>query len=214
MKDLDRLLAALVEDAESIPDIPYHARQDSLPFSYGVDQNALRQHPRQHQQQSYQPQQTWMTSPKQEHTVQSKQAQAITPTTLNLHSTTSPLEKWNRSQAPSENWTPAQKIQVDVVDSSRNPNSYLGYPSSSYRSQPITITPSKSYGQNRESLRRDIYASPTSTSHSFNDFGRGIGVEQRVRSSSVDGRKTEDADAWLARQLERLQQKKNMKHPA
>lgn len=33
MKDLDRLLNALVQEAESI-DIPYHARQDSLPFSY------------------------------------------------------------------------------------------------------------------------------------------------------------------------------------
>ena len=49
MKDLDRLLNALVQDAESIPDIPYHAREDSLPFSYGMPgQAALKQ--RQEQQ--------------------------------------------------------------------------------------------------------------------------------------------------------------------
>lgn len=44
MKDLDRLLNALVQDAESIPDIPYHAREDSLPFSYGMPDTATLKH--------------------------------------------------------------------------------------------------------------------------------------------------------------------------
>jgi len=71
MKDLDRLLNALVQDAESIPDIPYHAREDSLPFSYGVPGQAALKH-RQEQQErlaqqqerqpAYQPRYTTSTS--------------------------------------------------------------------------------------------------------------------------------------------------------
>lgn len=34
MKDLDRLVNALLQEASQIPDIPYHAREDGLPFRY------------------------------------------------------------------------------------------------------------------------------------------------------------------------------------
>jgi len=224
MKDLDRLLDALVEDAESIPDIPYHARQDSLPFSYGItDQNSLRQHPRlQNQSQTYQSQhQQWTPSRQEEHISRIPEPQPIyTPSPSYHHPRNSPPEKWNQNQrtSTSEPRPRVHELHFDVTQDlapSRN-RDLDGHNYASVRSQPSTrYTP-------QESLRRDIYASPRTPqtlSLSLNDYGirtPNTGTEhqqQRLRSASADGSRSEDADAWLKRQLEKLKEKRTAKHP-
>lgn len=189
MKDLDRLISALVQEAESI-DIPYHARQDSLPFSYTSPQSITSQTEKRRQQS----QQT-SYSAVDSHQPLYTSSYVATPTT------SSPYETRDTQNHRGYQSSMEQQIPQSVGGLSR-----------SISHQPPS-TSFNNYEQRSQPVSRIMHESLSS--NSFNVHGNGSGV-RRMRSQSADGRRDyerdEDPDEWLARQMQRLQEKKATKH--
>jgi len=189
MKDLDRLISALVQEAESI-DIPYHARQDSLPFSYTSPQSITSQTEKrlqQSQQSSYR-------------TVDSRQP-VYSPSY-----TASPADHYGTRDTHNQ-----RDYQSSLEQQIINPQP-VGSLSRSISHQPASAS-FNNYEQRSQPVSRIMHESLSS--NSFNVHGNGTGA-RRMRSQSADGQRDyerdEDPDEWLARQMQRLQEKKASKH--
>ncbi len=265
MKDLDRLLSALVQDAESIPDIPYHAREDSLPFSYGIPGPAAlkqrqEQQERLNQNQNQVPRQ--VPPPQRGPGSYSYSSPSTTfyssPTAVQPPTSSPPLiqrdytrqnsdtvfledfpdsSPYARPQYSSQSQPRVHNLRLEVEDqrSSKpgpsrstptrpseystiygNYNEQQQPPSRRYQSESGTIR-ENSYGESPRFAQHQ----PPPTSLSFNNFSNVYGSSsngggKRVRSQSADGRRSErdeNADQWLQRQLQKLEEKKSRKYP-
>ncbi|XP_021964802.1 tensin homolog isoform X4 [Folsomia candida] len=227
MKDLDQLISALVEEADSIDapnhrhnhhhnettsNIPYHARQDSLPFSYTSPQSITLQSEKIYNQS--QQQRSYSTS--------TPTAAVDSGRHINHYSVSSPSPLYATPTPSSRNDYYSSASRGGRYESDIHaPQPLASVPMSTGLSRSISHQPSyPNYGRSQPSSSQMVAS--MSSSNSFNyggggGTGNGNGV-RRNRSQSADGRRDferggdENADEWLARQQRKLREKKASKH--
>lgn len=248
MKDLDRLLNALVQEAESI-DIPYHARQDSLPFSYTAPSGPPPSSAPPGSKRS--PYQGGISGSRYVSAGTSSSSHSFHPQqSQSQYGVSAPIS------TPSGGGSRYRGIEHSVstpgarLSSSASGQSYQQVPQYYHQSaleeqivnpEPVgsysrTATRQPSYpGSNNSpagggtrigarSSEQGYRVRPSLSSTSFNTSSYGNGstgigtttTTRRLRSQSADGRRDserdEDADEWLARQMQKLQEKRASKN--